>query len=234
MPGLNGSSAAVAVAAPRSRRSLRRLFIVGAGGFGRELEAWLGRTPEGERDWRIEGFLDDNPDALAGCPSDYPVIARLDSFRFSAEDLVVLAVSRPQAKRAVVERLEGRVEFLTFLAPDLVTGKGVRIGRGSVVGMNCMLTTNVEVGEFVTINCHSSIGHDSRIGAYASLMGHAMVSGKCRLGEDAYLGAGATLIQGIRVGDRAVVAAGAVVFRNVKPDVTVVGNPARLFLDAPK
>jgi sugar O-acyltransferase (sialic acid O-acetyltransferase NeuD family) len=212
----------------------RRLLIIGAGGFGRELESWLDRIPEPARDWRIHGYLDDDPGALEGYPSEYTVVGDLDRYEFAASDLVILGIANPDTKRAIVERLKGRVDFFTFVPPDALIGKGVRFGRGVVVGMDCMFTTNVDVGDFATVNSHSSVAHDVRIGAYASLMGNVSVSGNCKIGDFAMLGACSTLIPGRRVGEHAVVAASAAVFRHVAPHSTVVGNPAREFLHAPR
>lgn len=208
----------------------RRLFIVGAGGFGRELESWLDRVPEASRDWRIHGYLDDNPTALFGFPSDYTVLASIDSFDFAKADLAILAIADPKSKSGAVTRLDGRVEFLTFVPTGTAIGKYIKLGRGTVVGLDCLFTTNIEVGEFATINSRTCIGHDVRIGAYASLMGNVMVSGNCSIGESAVLGTSATIVQGRRVGERAIVGAGAVVFRHVAAGTTVVGNPAQVFL----
>ena len=47
------------------------------------------------------------------------------------------------------------------------------------------------------------------------------------IGEEVYVGAGARIIGGIVVGDRAKVGANAVVVRDVDPDTSVVGIPAK-------
>jgi len=210
---------------------VNRLFIIGAGGFGRELESWLDRVPESLRDWRIYGYLDDDPHALNGYPSDYAVLGDLTYSRFLDSDLAVLAVASPAAKRTIVSRLSERVEFFSFVPPETLIGKSVEIGRGTVLGLNCMLTTNVRVGEFVTINSHSSIGHDVQIESYASLMGNVMVSGKCSIGSGAVIGTGSNLVPSRRIGESAVVGASAGVFRHVAAHTTVIGNPARLFIE---
>jgi len=212
---------------------VRRLFIVGAGGFGRELESWLDRIPEPQRDWRIQGYLDDDPRALNGYPSDYAVVGDLAYSHFCDSDLAILAIASPPVKRAVVSKLNQQVEFLTFVPPGTLIGKSVKIGKGTVVGLDCMLTTNVQIGEFVTINSHCSIGHDVQIDSYASLMGNVMVSGKCRIGTAAIIGTGSTLVPARRIGESAVIAACAGVFRHVSPHTTVVGNPARTFIENP-
>jgi sugar O-acyltransferase (sialic acid O-acetyltransferase NeuD family) len=213
---------------------VKRLFIVGAGGFGRELESWLDRIPESQRDWRIYGYLDDDPHALNGYPSDYAILGDLTYSHFSDSDLAILGIASPTVKRAVVSRLGQRVEFLTFVPSGTLIGKSVEIGRGTVVGLNCMLTTNIRVGEFVTINSHCSVGHDVQIESYASLMGNVMVSGKCTIGSAAVIGTGSTLLPARRIGESAMVGACAGVFRHVSPHTTVVGNPARIFIEDPR
>lgn len=45
--------------------------------------------------------------------------------------------------------------------------------------------------------------------------------------EGAWIGLGATIHQGVVIGKNAVVGMGAVVTRDVPPNTTVVGNPAR-------
>ena len=52
----------------------RRLFIVGAGGFGREVAAWAQDWVQAEPGWRVAGFLDARKDALKSFPSDLEVL----------------------------------------------------------------------------------------------------------------------------------------------------------------
>ncbi len=47
---------------------MKKLLIVGAGGFGRELYVWASQHPDCGRAWTLAGFLDDNADALAALP----------------------------------------------------------------------------------------------------------------------------------------------------------------------
>lgn len=47
------------------------------------------------------------------------------------------------------------------------------------------------------------------------------------IGDEVYVGAGARIIGGITIGDRAKVGANAVVVRDVEPDTSVVGIPAK-------
>ncbi|TCD15942.1 sugar O-acetyltransferase [Oricola cellulosilytica] len=47
------------------------------------------------------------------------------------------------------------------------------------------------------------------------------------IGEDVWIGGGAIVLPGVAIGDRSIVGAGSVVTKDVAPETTVVGNPAR-------
>ena len=52
---------------------MKKLLIVGAGGFGRELYVWASQHPDCGQAWELEGFLDDNSQALQSFGSFAPV-----------------------------------------------------------------------------------------------------------------------------------------------------------------
>ena len=207
--------------------SHRRLYIIGAGSFGRELESHLDSVPPKQREWAVAGFLDDDPSALAGFPSDYRLVGSIKSFAFGPGDLAVLAIARPSAKRKVFELLGDRVELLTFVAPDAIVGKFTRIGRGCVIGPRVVIGPNVTIGDAVFINSASMVGHDVQLGAFSSFMANNNVAGGCRVGQEVFVASTVTLIPGRTICDGAYLGAGCVVIRDVKEPRTVFGNPAR-------
>lgn len=204
----------------------KRLFILGASDFGRDLETYIDSMPLPKADWRIAGFLDDNVKALDGCLSDYEVLARIRDFRFKRGDLALLAIADPEHKRKLFEFLEGKVGFLTYVAPDAFIGKFVTIGEGSVICPRAFIGPSVEIGRAVTVNGGTKLGHDVRIGDYSSLMVDITVGGHSDIGDGVYIGSGATIIPSRKIRDRARVGAGSVVIRNVAEGQSVFGNPA--------
>jgi acetyltransferase-like isoleucine patch superfamily enzyme len=54
------------------------------------------------------------------------------------------------------------------------------------------------------------------------------LSGGVVVEDGAHVGTGATIIQNIRIGANSTVGAGAVVIKNIPPNVTVIGVPARI------
>ena len=209
---------------------MKRLIIVGAGGFGREVYAWAEAHPDCGRLWEIAGFLDDNPAALDRF--DYPVsiLAAVVDYSPQSNDLFLCAIGSPAIKRMVCGKLLGSgAEFISLVHPTVVIGFNVEIGVGTIICPHAIVTCDVAIGDFVAINCHSSIGHDVRIADWVTLSGHCDVTGQTELGEMAFLGSGARILPLKKVGARAMVGAGSVVISHVPTNAKVFGNPARIF-----
>lgn len=208
----------------------RQLYIVGAGGFGREVCNWLLALPEAGRDWEIAGFLDDDPAALDGFDYAPGVVGSPRQWTPGAGEVFVCGIGRLDMKKAVCGRLlEQGADFMTLVHPTALVGRGVRLGPGVVICPRVTLTCDIEVGEMAIINCHSTVGHDVRIGAWSTISGNCDLTGCSSVGEGVFMGSGARVIPGKSVGDGAVVGAGAVVIRPVEAGDRVFGNPARSF-----
>jgi sugar O-acyltransferase (sialic acid O-acetyltransferase NeuD family) len=207
---------------------MKRLLIVGAGGFGREMFNWVRQHPDHGLLWTVGGFLDDNKDALVGYSYTPGIVGSIKGYQPAKDDILVLGLALPKVKKAVVEPLlAAGAEFLTFVHPTVVLGANVSIGKGGVVCPNAVITSDIQIGDFVTINCLSTVGHDAWLGDYVTLSAHCDVTGFCRVDEGAFFGSHACMIPRTKVGAWATVGAGSIVIINVPPSVTVIGSPAR-------
>lgn len=209
-------------------KNKKRLFIVGAGGFGREIEMWLQLLPLQERNWEIAGYLDDNAAALNGYPSDYKILGGIEYFDFMPDDLAIMAIADTMTKERIYHKLQSKVSFFTYIAPNSMIGKFTQIGEGCIIFPNCLISTNVIVGKCVVLNTGTQIGHDVKIDNFTSLMASVNIGGGCTLEKNVYIGTGATVIPQKVIGANAKIGAGSVVIRNVKENTTVFGNPAKI------
>lgn len=212
-----------------------RFVIMGAGGFGREVHAWLldliskGACRATDKvEWVIEGFIDDNVDALNGFSDLPPVLNTIDSFVPAEHLYIICAIANPRVKKTLAEKLQSKgAQFFTLIHPSVVVGPRVKIGRGGVICPFTVLSTDLVVGDFVTINSGCTIGHDTLVSDYCTLSGHCDVTGGVKLLEGAFLGSHAVIVPKVIVGEYAVVGAGSVAIRKVAPGVTVFGVPAK-------
>ena len=208
---------------------MKDLYIVGAGGFGREVYGWLGDMGDAS-DWRFCGFLDDNPEALQGLDYGQGVVAPISGFQVEPSQLFVCGIGDVSTKIMLCQPLMDRgAQFLTVVHPTVVIGRNVRLGQGVVLCPGVILTCDMEIGDMVMINCRSSAGHDVSIGDWCTISAHCDLTGYTKLGRGVFMGSGARIIPGKSVGADAVIGAGSVVIRSVAAGQKVFGNPARVF-----
>lgn len=208
---------------------MRRLIIIGAGGFGREVFGWVSEHPDCGRIWQVAGFLDDNPLALGGIEMPVGVMGSVASHMPLETDSFVVAIGNPTVRRSCVDQLRARgaTDFPTLVHPAARIGRNVRIGQGSLIGPDCIMTCDIVVGDFCAFYFFSALGHDVRVGDYCQLSAYCDLTGQAALGNGVFMGTHASVLPGIRVGDDAYIGAGSVVAKDVPPGTKVFGVPAR-------
>ena len=210
---------------------MKRVLIVGAGGFAREVHAWFEawQMAEASRcdDYRFAGFLDRNPKALEGVVIDAEILGDPATYQPQADEVFVCGLGLPQPKMLCCRGLQRRgAVFLTIVHPTALVGPRCSLGTGCVVCPYVVVTCDVRIGDFAVLNAHSTIGHDARLGHGVTLSGHADVTGHVTLGDEVFLSSHASVIPGVTVPDRVMVGAGSVVVRASESDVTLFGVPA--------
>jgi sugar O-acyltransferase (sialic acid O-acetyltransferase NeuD family) len=205
----------------------RRLLIISAGSFGREVCTWAGQAIRAGAPWELKGFLDSRADALSGLAYDLPILASPDSYQPAEDDAFLCAVGTPHIKRKYCTLMEQKgARFATLIHPTAVIGHDVQIGEGSILGPFTQLSCDIRLGRHVAFGTHSNTAHDTRIGDYSQISGSCEINGHATLEEGVFLGSHATILPKARVGAWAYVGAGSVVLRRVAPGVKVFGNPA--------
>ena len=121
-------------------------------------------------------------------------------------------------------------------------GTFVEIQKGAQIGARCKISSHTFICEGVTIESEVFIGHgvtfiNDRYPRATSALGELKTEDDwcCQstlVKRGASIGSGATLLGGITIGENAIVGAGSVVTKDVPPNTTVAGNPARILKPA--
>src|SRR5690606_8568370 len=140
--------------------------------FGREVAMLIGQINASQPTWKIVGFFDDNPSLQNRNCAGLKVLGEVMELNKLGEKLsVVLAIGSPQAKRSIFERLNNPfLRFPTLIHPGVLYTQGSAFGLGCVICAGCILTVNILLGDFVTLNLGCTVGHDSRLGSFTSVM----------------------------------------------------------------
>jgi len=208
--------------------SLRKLIIIGAGGFGREVLAFTRSIPRIYRDWEVYGFLDDNVSALRNFNKGVEILGSIAGYQPRAEEVFTCAIAEPRVRLRICQNfLQKGANFVNIISPSATIGENTTIGRGLILGAFSAISVDAKIGDFIIINSYSSLGHDAVLEDGCTLSAYCAVTGGVQLGEGSFMGTNAVILPNIKVGRYAKIGVGSVVVRNVKDGITVFGNPAR-------
>ena len=208
---------------------MRPLYIVGAGGLGREVLSYV-RDIEasGTVDWQFLGFLDDREEPFGGRAVDAKRVGPISDHVPDPDAAYNCAIGDGPTRLRIARRLESQgARFTNLIHPTAVIRERVVLGTGVLVAPFVRINPDCEIGDQVILNSSAALAHDVRIGEGTTLLGGNSINGGCTIGAQVLLGANCVIVPGRRVEEAAKVAAGAVVFRHVRAGQTVIGNPAR-------
>jgi sugar O-acyltransferase (sialic acid O-acetyltransferase NeuD family) len=212
----------------RSPADCRRILIVGAGGFGREVLHWA-RAAWGRDAERITGFLSADPDLLDAYGPSPAVVGDPHDFVPSPDDGLVLAIGIPHTRRMVAESLLAKgATFLSVVHPTAVVAPTASIGAGSIVCPHAVVSDAARLGACVLVNYHASLAHDASAGDFAVLSPYATLGGHAAVGADVFLALHASVGPGVAVGARSKVSANSCALFDVPADTLVHGVPGRV------
>lgn len=145
------------------------------------------------------------------------------------EGMAIIAAGSSQLRLKIKSKLPAGLLYPTLIHKSvlLMEPSTTQIGKGTLIAAGSICTTDIQIGDFVIINLHCSIGHGCKIDDFASLMPGVRLSGDTHIQKGAYLGSNSVVLPNLTIGENAIVGAGAVVTKDVPANATVIGVPAR-------
>lgn len=202
-------------------------YILGAGGFARELESWIEKSNI-MNTYRLKGFIDDNLNALSGFENKYKVV---DCFLKGQEwknKKILLGIASTEIKEEAYKLLlKENCEVLSFSHNFSITGNNSILGTGHLLCPFVVVSCNVKFGVCVTVNSGSQIGHDVTLGDFVSIMANVDIGGGAYIGNKVFIGSNAVILPGVKIVENTRIGAGAVVLKSIKESGTYFGNPAK-------
>ncbi|MCC6762258.1 MAG: acetyltransferase [Chitinophagaceae bacterium] len=205
----------------------KKICILGAGGFGREVLACL-IDIIANSNLKIEDiacFMVNDEHYKENRIMGVEVIkqSNFDPLRYN----VVVAIGDPSTRKKVVDDLPIQTTYTTVIHPRAIVSKWVEIGEGSIVTAGTILTCNIKIGKHSHLNLNTTIGHDCVMGDFFTTAPAANVSGNCHFGDCVYLGTNSAVRQGIKICDNVTIGMGGVVIKDISEEGVYIGNPVQ-------
>ena len=214
------------------KKVMKDIAIFGVGGFGREVLTLINDINNVKPTWNIIGFFDDGKEVGSNCHG-YKVLGGTKELKeWKSQIAVVIAIGTPQIKKKILALISDNslIEYPILIHPTVVIGDNdyIKIGKGCILCANTILTCDIVLGNFVTLNLACTVGHDTIIMDYCAFMPTCNISGECIINESVYCGTGVKIINRISIGEGTIVGAGAVVVKSLPSECTAVGVPAKV------
>jgi sugar O-acyltransferase (sialic acid O-acetyltransferase NeuD family) len=180
--------------------------------------------------YQLIAFVDDSPDKAGTEKFGVPVLSRAAFDKYP--DAKVLAVpGSPTSFRnraAVVAGLKVKQErFATVIHPSASVSPRAQVGYNVLIMAGVAVSGTAVIGNHVCLLPNTVVHHDSSVGDWTLIGSNVTIAGNVTVGANAYIGSGTSVINGARVGEGALLGLGTNVIRDVAPQTTVAGNPAR-------
>lgn len=190
---------------------MRDLFIVGAGGFGREA-IWtierinsLSQQPQ----WNILGYADDDPKWTKGDNFEgYPILGSVETASKDHPGASVFVAIGNNSKRAqLYARLRGH-DFPALIDPKAQISPTTDFRHGSFIGAGAVIQVGAELGKFVIIGSNAIVSHDASVGDFVNIGPGTVIASGVKVGKSASFFANASTMPWITIGENATISCG--------------------------
>ncbi len=197
---------------------MKDLFIVGAGGFGREA-IWtverinsLSQQPA----WRIIGYADDDPKWKKGDNFEgYPILGTVAEASRDFPGASVFVALGNNVKRAdMYAKLRGH-DFPALIDPKAQISPTTDFRHGVYIGAGAVIQVGAQLGKFVVVGSNAIVSHDAVVDDFCNLGPGSVVASGVKIEKSVSFFANAATMPRITIGEGARIGCGAAVKADV-------------------
>ena len=202
------------------------LYIIGAGSVGGHVALNIDGYA---KEFEVAGFFDDDPQKIGIKQFGFEVLGPIKDLKALDHAYVVIGIAFPKVKKKIIQTLSSHpgLEYPTLVHEKAWISKGVSMGKGCIIYPGTTINFGSAIHDFVVLNANCSLGHHTSVGLYSSFAPGVNTGGHSIIGDGVDMGIGSSTLQEIQIGAGSIVGGQSMVTKNVKPNVTVAGVPAK-------
>ena len=215
---------------------MRSIYIVGAGGLGKEVYTLIEEINKVTQIYSIKGFLD------ADASIKEVNIGKRKFSVFEEQNFIEQNYANPEIYLAIAIGTPGAIykvanyykEHTKFNFPNLLhptvqyTADSIDMKEGNIIAANTFISIDVSMGSFNIINLQCTIGHDTTMDSFNVINPGVNLSGGVTIGNQNLIGTNATIIQYLNIGNQNTISAASLISKSIENNHVLMGNPARV------
>jgi sugar O-acyltransferase (sialic acid O-acetyltransferase NeuD family) len=209
---------------------MKDLIILGAGGAAAMMIDMIDDINKVNPEWRIVGFLDDNPNLINSTLSGYVVLGTIDEAYKWPNAFFTSSIAHPNnrlVRRKVYDRVKAQGgKFATLISPYAMVSKQAIIGEGCYISPMTRVCALAELKEDVYLASMCIVGHETVVGEHTTFAGNVKAAGSVLIGSDCYISTNVAIAHEVSIGGNTLVAIGSAVANNLKGGEMYIGVPA--------
>ena len=208
---------------------MENILIIGAGGFGREVEWLINRINNSNNNqWNLIGYVDDNIQKGTEITKLKVVYNTDELLKLEEKTNVVIAIGNAKVRKLIYNKIKENknLSFPNLVDPSAIIGE-VDMGIGNIICAGTIATVNITINNFNLINLDCTIGHDDVLADFITVYPSVNISGNTTINEVVEIGTGTQIIQGKNICSNVIIGAGAVVVKDIGEEGTYIGIPVK-------
>lgn len=218
-------------------KTLQPIFILGSGGFAKEVYALLSLVfLESNDNYLFSGFIDKTSDKVRKIGNaEFPIVDESEFLEEASNEgaSILIGIGNPQILQSIITRY--KKSKYTYIFPNLIHPNAqafwptVVLGEGNVITSNTVFTVDITIGSFNIFNLNATVGHDTQIGNYNVINPGVNISGSVVIGDRNLLGTNCAVLQNISIGSDCIIGGGGLLNKNLDSNLVAAGVPAKPF-----
>lgn len=212
---------------------MKTLVILGSSALAREFY-WHIKNSNANFDDFI--FVNDLPDQQIELSIDSKTFPVIKDWNFQGRHLpFIVAVGDPFIKEMLVSKA---LKSNLYPNQTIISNKAHvqdpnnKLGSGGLIAPGCILTTNVQLDDYVTLNLNTTIGHDTYLGKYSTTNPGVHISGNVTIGDMVEIGTGAIVRDFTEIASKNLIGAQSAVVKNIETNNGIyAGIPSKKIKD---
>lgn len=205
------------------------IIILGSAGLAKEFYYYVKRSHPEIKEFIFVNDLEDGQTSIEIDGENFLVVK---DWVFEKKYNFIVAVGNPQIKKKLVTKAldSGLIPNRTIVDPSsTVLINHSNLGYGGMISPGCVITSNIKLGDYVTLNLNTTVGHDTVIGDYCTTNPGVHISGQITIGSCNEFGTGCIVRDKLIIGSNKTFGAQTAVVKNVmndQPEI-YVGVPSK-------